>query len=713
MAGRKITIEFLGKDSTSGLVSAVEKRFGKLGSRLDRVGQRAGKALAGGFAVAGVAAYKLGQQASDLAETQSKVAQVFGAESTAALNKFAAGAAASMGQSKQTALDGAATFGIIGKSAGLAGKELVGFSTDMVKLAGDMASFNNSSPEEAIEAIGAGMRGEAEPLRRFGVLLDDATLKAEAMSIGLLKPSKNKAQITAAQVAVSEGQRKVNAAIAEFGPKSLEARKAQAALGLSQDRLKKATTGSIGPLTQQQKALAAQSAIMKQTGDQQGDFARTSDGLANKQRVLKAQLENMGTAIGEKVLPAMVKLSEVGLKMIDWVDRNQTTVKVLVGVVGTLGAGLYLASAAMRVMTMATNAQELAAKRAAAGHASFGASSLAVRGGALAAAAGLGVLAAKSGGAETSMGGLATVGAGVAAGFAVGGPWGAAIGGAGGLLAVFSKRGDAAAASQARMKAAVGTVTATLDAQTGAMTKLTRSTVAKTLADTGAFTAGNKVGLSYKTVLDAALGSEKATKKVDAATRAYMKTNMGSIGEVQKAAKVTQKLTGAVHGTTGAIADERKKIDQVNSAMGKLNGKEAKLKIHADTQAAFNKLYAIQRYINGMNGKTVRVAVSGSIGGISGNAKGTDNWRGGLTWVGEEGPEIVNLPKGSQVIPNHKTEQYMASHAPSGGSVMTASRGGVSSLPPLVVQLMLDGKMVAQSLVKFERDSGRPIGLRT
>lgn len=39
---------------------------------------------------------------------------------------------------------------------------------------------------------------------------------------------------------------------------------------------------------------------------------------------------------------------------------------------------------------------------------------------------------------------------------------------------------------------------------------------------------------------------------------------------------------------------------------------------------------------------------------IGGNAKGTDNWRGGLTWVGEEGPELVNLPKGAQVIPNDK-----------------------------------------------------------
>jgi hypothetical protein len=38
--------------------------------------------------------------------------------------------------------------------------------------------------------------------------------------------------------------------------------------------------------------------------------------------------------------------------------------------------------------------------------------------------------------------------------------------------------------------------------------------------------------------------------------------------------------------------------------------------------------------------------------GIGRNAGGTNNWSGGPTWVGEQGPEIVNLPKGSQVIPN-------------------------------------------------------------
>lgn len=43
-----------------------------------------------------------------------------------------------------------------------------------------------------------------------------------------------------------------------------------------------------------------------------------------------------------------------------------------------------------------------------------------------------------------------------------------------------------------------------------------------------------------------------------------------------------------------------------------------------------------------------------SLNRIPGNANGTNSWRGGMSWVGERGPELVNLPRGSQVIPNNK-----------------------------------------------------------
>jgi hypothetical protein len=124
--------------------------------------------------------------ASDLIETQNKVGQIFG-ESSDAILEFAQTSVTALGQTETMALEAAATFAQFGKAAGLADQDLVDFSTDLVTLSADLASFNNSSPQEAITAIGSALRGEAEPLRRFGVLLDDAALKAQALTMGTRK----------------------------------------------------------------------------------------------------------------------------------------------------------------------------------------------------------------------------------------------------------------------------------------------------------------------------------------------------------------------------------------------------------------------------------------------------------------------------------------------------------------------------------------------
>lgn len=43
------------------------------------------------------------------------------------------------------------------------------------------------------------------------------------------------------------------------------------------------------------------------------------------------------------------------------------------------------------------------------------------------------------------------------------------------------------------------------------------------------------------------------------------------------------------------------------------------------------------------------------------NASGTDYWRGGLTWVGEGGPELVELPRGSRIHSNQESMQLIGS----------------------------------------------------
>jgi hypothetical protein len=79
-------------------------------------------------------------------------------------------------------------------------------------------------------------------------------------------------------------------------------------------------------------------------------------------------------------------------------------------------------------------------------------------------------------------------------------------------------------------------------------------------------------------------------------------------------------------------------------------------------------------------------------------ARGTSNWRGGLAVVGEEGPELVNLPRGSQVM----------SHRASMGAMR-----GAGDDRPIVVQLVVDGKVLEQALIRRSRDTGRPLQVRT
>lgn len=234
-----------------------EKETKTFGDTIESINKKVGLAFAAMGAAAGAMALKFTKDAigaaSDMEETISKIGVVFG-DSAKEIEKFASTAATNIGQSRQQAMDAAATFAIFGKSAGLSGQALVDFSVDFVKLASDLASFNNTTPEDAIMAIGAALRGEAEPLRRYGVLLDDATLKAKAMEMGIYAGE--------------------------------------------------------GALTAQQKVLAAQQVILAQTTLAQGDFARTSDGLANSQRSIEAAVKDAQVQLGTALLPVIQQLAE-------------------------------------------------------------------------------------------------------------------------------------------------------------------------------------------------------------------------------------------------------------------------------------------------------------------------------------------------------------------------------------------------------------------
>lgn len=221
------------------------------------IGGMAGKMfapLAAGIAAVGIGSFfkdAIGG-ASDLGESASKVGVVFGKQFAPQILAASKTAAKGMGMSEAAYLAANGTLGNLLVSLKVAPKAAAGMSQEMVKLAGDMASFNNVPIEDALAAITSGLTGETEPLKRFGVNMNDATLKAQALKMGLIKSTKE----------------------------------------------------AMDPQT---KALAAQALIMGQTGTAQGDFARTSGGLANQQKILSAQFADVKTKVGGLLLPVVTK----------------------------------------------------------------------------------------------------------------------------------------------------------------------------------------------------------------------------------------------------------------------------------------------------------------------------------------------------------------------------------------------------------------------
>lgn len=257
---------------------------------------------------------------------------------------FADKAAASFGLSKRAALDAQNTFGTLGKAAGLQGAPLANFSQKLTGLAGDLASFKGTSADQAIEAVGAALRGESEPIRAYGVMLNDASIQAEGLALGLAKPVVNAEKLAAANMRVKIATEAFSAAVKAHGAGSTEAQKAQLALTSATNAQKAAAEGTVKPLTATNKTLAIQSLILKSTKDAQGDYSRTSTSTANVQKTLQAETENASAALGQKLAPAMTAMRVGFLGVIrasgGLIDGIGGVAGAVAPVVATLAGGL-------------------------------------------------------------------------------------------------------------------------------------------------------------------------------------------------------------------------------------------------------------------------------------------------------------------------------------------------------------------------------------
>jgi hypothetical protein len=243
------------KDKFEGLQKQGAKGFGigvAAGATTFALNSIAGAADQAATAVIGFAQDSI-DKASDLNETMSKAEVIFG-DNAKAVEDWAGTMATSAGESKTAALDAASGFAGLFKTVGLGINQTTDMSKNLTQLGADLASFFNTDVGTALDALKSGLNGESEPLRQFNVFLSDTAVASKLASMGIKKVG--------------------------------------------------------GQFTEAQKATARYQLILEQTGDAQGDYVRTSDGLANSQRTLAAEVDNLQAEVGQELLPVLLDLTK-------------------------------------------------------------------------------------------------------------------------------------------------------------------------------------------------------------------------------------------------------------------------------------------------------------------------------------------------------------------------------------------------------------------
>lgn len=174
------------------------------------------------------------------------------------------------------AMNNMATIQGLTTSFGMASDKAYVLSKNLTQLGYDLASLKNIPVAESFTKIQAAISGELEPIRRLGVDISNARLQQELYALGI--------------------------------------------------------TTSISKLSQADKAILRYIAIMKQTTDAQGDFARTLSSPANMIRILQAQLNSLARAVGSLLYPALKSILPPLIAAVELVKELVTGIASLMGV---------------------------------------------------------------------------------------------------------------------------------------------------------------------------------------------------------------------------------------------------------------------------------------------------------------------------------------------------------------------------------------------
>ena len=252
MATRTLTVNLVGRtDKLIRSFKNASKGADTMSGKLMRATRMAsiGFGVMGGAVVGAAMAIKpMIDKAASLEESLSKNRLMFG-EASKAVEHFAETAGHAFGVSERAALEATGIFGSLGNAMGMSEAASASMATTLTGLAGDLSSLHDVDVETALTALRAGLIGEAEPLRKLGILLDAATIKNKALAMGLVKNTKE-------------------------------------------------------ALTPAIKSQAAYALILEKGARAMGDFTRTADSATNVTKQLAGQWVELQVTIGTMVLPA-------------------------------------------------------------------------------------------------------------------------------------------------------------------------------------------------------------------------------------------------------------------------------------------------------------------------------------------------------------------------------------------------------------------------
>ena len=211
--------------------------------------------------------------ASDLNENLNKTQVVFD-ELSDDIEAFSRTTLKSFGIAQSTGLEMISTFGDMATSMGLTQEQAAEMGKELVGRAGDLASFKNVSLEVAQSGLEAIFTGQAQSLKKFGIVMTEANLDAYALAEGFTKQYKD--------------------------------------------------------MTQAEQVMLRYQYVMEMTKNAAGDFSNTSDGAANSVRVMQESLKEATASLGQELLPLVVPLIQDLTEIIRGVNELDDGTKKLI-----------------------------------------------------------------------------------------------------------------------------------------------------------------------------------------------------------------------------------------------------------------------------------------------------------------------------------------------------------------------------------------------